>query len=297
MSDLNCYVCGSGKNEVVLVEAPLEKRFGSPVLPATEYRQRRCKNCGLLFVDCNVTEDFLNNLYAKESVDWQREFTGCDIAVGASRITEFRHLCDLIFERRKPKSGENLLDFGCQTGEFAHIAANKSSVIPHGVEMSSDYARVAEERWGNNNVHVGQLTTAPFTKGQFAYISAQEVLEHMVDPIEAIKTFRSLIKDDGLLLITVPSSHYFVLKKRIYSVWAPSARALVHTHLYNFTPCSMRMLLEKAGFETIMMKGVGWHGAIGPLATAAASLARILSGGKLVYSPSLMCIARPSKRL
>jgi hypothetical protein len=89
----------------------------------------------------------------------------------------------------------------------------------------------------------------------------------MVNPIEAINTFRSLISDDYLLLIAVPSSHYFVLKKRIYSIWAPGARALVHTHLYNFTPCSMQMLLKKSGFETIMIEGVGWHGIIAPLAT------------------------------
>jgi 2-polyprenyl-3-methyl-5-hydroxy-6-metoxy-1,4-benzoquinol methylase len=297
MSKTNCYVCGSLKNEVALVETPLETRFGSPVLPDIEYRQRRCKNCGLLFVDCDVTEDFLNNLYAKESVDWQRELIGSDVTVGASRLKEFGHLCDLIFRMRNPKSGESLLDFGCQTGEFGFIATQKGSIKPYGVEMSSDYARVAEARGGFHSVHVGSLATAPFTDGQFDYISAQEVLEHMVDPLEAIKKFRTLIKSDGLLLITVPSSHYFVLKKRIYSLWAPNARALVHTHLYNFTPSSMRILMEKADFEIISMKGVGWHGAIEPLGTGIASLVRMLSGGTTIYSPSLMCIARPSKLL
>ena len=290
-----CYVCHSLRNRPKLSESPIEYRFGKPVLPAETYSQRECRDCGLLFADCDVTEEYIDSLYASESVEWQKEFTGASAEIGVSRVAEFRTLARRMFDI-KPWTSEQpakILDFGCQTGEFNEVAKSIASVDPYGVELSQDYAEHAAKRWGNDHVHVGHLETAPFTPGMFDYISAQEVLEHLCDPLAVARKLRELIKPDGLLLVSVPSADYFVLKKRLYDAAGRRGQALVHTHIFNFTPASMRKMLASAGFEVTHSFGIGWHGRARTIGNLGSDVLATLTLGKRVFSPSLVCFARP----
>lgn len=292
MKNHKCYACGSERSRVLLREYPTEVRFGKRVLPDDEYRQRKCLDCGLLFVDCDVTNEYLDSLYSSESVDWQKEFRDSPIAAGQERLEEFRLLCNLIFRMKQPTKGMKLLDFGCQTGEFCEIASKDKLVEPFGVEMSQDYADHAMRKWQHGFVHVGSLHTAPFCDGTFDYISAQETLEHLVDPLKVLIKFRELLKYDGIVLITVPSTDYFVLKKKIYNLLFKK-KALIHTHIYNFTPKALEFLLEKAGFKIVIVGGTGWHGPIKGIANVIANAIFALTGRRSVYYPSLLCIAKP----
>jgi 2-polyprenyl-3-methyl-5-hydroxy-6-metoxy-1,4-benzoquinol methylase len=291
-----CYVCGSERNEIALRESPMQIRFGKRVLPDDEYRQRICLDCGLLFVDYSVTDEYLNDMYSSESVDWQKQFTGSAMTEGEERVGEFRSLRDLIFRIKPATNGARLLDFGCQTGEFGEVVSQNGMVEPFGVDLSRDYADHAMKKWQRGFVHVGALATSPFSPGTFDYISAQETLEHLVDPLRVLLKLRELIKDDGIILITVPSTHYFMLKKRIFSLLG-KRRALVHTHIYNFTPKSVALLLEKARFKPMRFGGTGWHGPIRGIANPVARALFGLTGSRSVYYPSLVCIAKPASEL
>jgi 2-polyprenyl-3-methyl-5-hydroxy-6-metoxy-1,4-benzoquinol methylase len=296
MHKMRCYVCGSTNNSPRLAEAPIERRFGKPVLPCDEYSQNQCHECGLLFVTCSVTEEYLNNLYASESVDWQKEFLQTESSVGEARMVEFRRLSKMMVAAgARDNSGTNkkrLLDFGCQTGEFVKIVSEIAEIEPFGVEMSADYAKHAVDLWGEGSVHVGQLEDAPFPKASFDFVSAQETLEHLVDPQQTLEGLRALMKNDGIILISVPSSDYFILKKRIFTLLGRHGMALVHTHLYNFTPQSLRIMLKKASFEPLQIFGIGWHDSAESIGNAASAVINKLTNGSKVYSPSVVAIAR-----
>ncbi len=296
MHKMRCYVCGSTNNSPKLAEAPIERRFGKTVLPTDEYGQNQCHDCGLLFVTCSVTEEYLNNLYASESVDWQKEFLQTDSSVGEARMVEFRRLSKIMVAAgtsgHSGATKKKLLDFGCQTGEFVKIVSEISEIEPFGVEMSEDYARHALDLWGGGEVHVGRLEDAPFPKASFDFVSAQEVLEHLMDPQRTLDGLRALMKDDGIILISVPSSDYFILKKRIFTMLGRKGMALVHTHLYNFTPASLRIMLEKSQFEPLQIFGIGWHDRAETVGNAISSAVNKLTNGSKVYSPSVVAIAR-----
>lgn len=296
MLESRCYVCGSMNNSLKVVESPIEQRFGKRVLPSDEYSQNQCHDCGLLFVTCNVSEEYLNDLYSSESVDWQKEFLQTDSSVGEARMVEFRRLSKILVAAGA-NSGTNsskkkLLDFGCQTGEFVKIVSDIANIEPFGVEMSQDYAEHAVDLWGGGQVHVGRLEDAPFPKASFDFVSAQETLEHLVDPQQTLEGLRGLMKDDGIILISVPSSDYFILKKRIFTLLGREGMALVHTHLYNFTPRSLGIMLEKAGFEPLQIFGIGWHDAAETIGNAASAVINKLTNGSRVYSPSVVAVAR-----
>jgi ubiquinone/menaquinone biosynthesis C-methylase UbiE len=51
---------------------------------------------------------------------------------------------------------------------------------------------------------VSDIVNIPVTDGEFDVILCTEVLEHLPDPILAIREFSRILKDDGMLIITAP---------------------------------------------------------------------------------------------
>ncbi len=307
-----CYVCGRAHNPIVIVETPLEERFGLPVLPAKAYELAACRVCGTLYVDCDATDEYLANLYANESLEWQKAFMaqgGATEAIGTSRLPEFRAHWWAMKAARPATRGDTLLDLGCQTGEFGAIAM-KDGVVPNGIELSPDYAQRARAAWGEASTVLSEpLGASTFDGRTFQYIGAFETLEHMVDPRTCLARLRKRIAPDGVLALSVPSTHYFWFKFRVLRALRErpglfarllgkraalyTSQILPHTHLYNFTPRSVDLLLSQAGFRTVRIDAVGWTGRSNLLETTCNVLMG-LSGRKLAMAPSVFAVARPA---
>lgn len=94
-------------------------------------------------------------------------------------------------------------------------------------------------------------------------IVAGEVLEHLENPIENVRRFHSLLKDDGKLLISIPNSMYFgEIIRRLLWVNAPEDKE----HLYLHDKMSFRNILTTNGFEVEKILGyrmriplLKWH--------------------------------------
>jgi 2-polyprenyl-3-methyl-5-hydroxy-6-metoxy-1,4-benzoquinol methylase len=307
-----CYVCGRGHNPIVITEAPLEERFGLPVLPAQAYELAACRDCGTLYVDCDVTDDYLAGLYRNESIEWQKAFMekgGVAEAIGNSRLPEFRAHWHEMKALRRVARGDALLDLGCQTGEFGTIAM-ADGVVPNGIELSPDYAQRARTAWGAASTVLSELLGDATLGGQtFQFISAFETLEHMTDPRTCLKRLRKRIAADGVLALSVPSTHYFWLKFKLLRELRArprlfvrllgrraavySSQILPHTHLYNFTPRSVELLLQQAGFKTVVVRAVGWTGRSRFLETVCNTI-MALSGRRIGMAPSVFAVARPA---
>jgi hypothetical protein len=73
-----------------------------------------------------------------------------------------------------------------------------------------------------------------------------DVLEHLVDPLEALRTLRRVLDDDGILTmstVNLSSLHGRIRRGR----WPWFIRA----HLYYFTPETLHALLRRAGFRMV----------------------------------------------
>lgn len=306
-----CYVCQRDGNPIVASE-PIQHRFGKSVLPEDTYRFARCRRCATLYVDSDVSDEYLHDMYALESEESVAEVLGGQghDDVLAPRLPEFRLHWAQMKRQRPVRTGDQLLDFGCQTGEFGSLAL-ADGVRPNGIELSMSYAATARANWGAQSlVYSGELSKAPFSDSQFAYISAFETLEHMCDPVTALSRLRRWLTADGILGLSVPSSDYFHLKYWVFTSWPVtrfllprlqpgegSRRAILpHTHIYNFSHRSLRMLLERAGLEPVCVAVTGWHGRLAPSMGPASQLIERLSGRRIGLAPSLFAIARPKDR-
>ena len=95
----------------------------------------------------------------------------------------------------------SILDVGCGDGLFFDALQKYGHVT--GVE--SDPETLSEDGKWLDRIHV-QMFDASFNPGEkYDAILMLDILEHMDDPAAAVKHAKSLLKEDGFLLATVPA--------------------------------------------------------------------------------------------
>jgi 2-polyprenyl-3-methyl-5-hydroxy-6-metoxy-1,4-benzoquinol methylase len=303
---LPCPLCGSGANELAIAEAGIERRFGMPVLPVSDYSQACCHNCGLLYINASVDQNYLVKLYSNETIEWAAKLTGsAEGAMNDDERARFAEVVDIVARHRDVR-GVQWLDFGCQTGELGEAAMVKHGAVMSGVEVSEDYAMRAARLWGRDRNAV-QPSIDGHQGKRFDVISSLETLEHLAKPWNMVSNFRNSLQRDGLLVLSVPCSHYFRLKYHVFRLMraVTSRRALreraqserrslfglCHTHLYNFTPKSLSLLLEKEGYDAIYVGGIGWSRRMRLFQTIARVI-EVVTFGRLVIFPSVIAVAK-----
>jgi SAM-dependent methyltransferase len=144
----------------------------------------------------------------------------------------------------RTRAGERLLlDIGCGSGLFLHLA-RKRGFVPHGMDVSVAAAQLAQSLYGIQ-VRQGAIGDRIWSDGYFDFVTLFHVLEHLPEPRAALQYVRKLLKPDGNLILQVPNVES--LQARLFgSRWYGLD---VPRHLINFTPRSLDLLLREAGFE------------------------------------------------
>jgi SAM-dependent methyltransferase len=132
-----------------------------------------------------------------------------------------------------------LVDLGCWVG-FLPAEALKRGWDAVGVEPS----RWAAERARSRGVTV--VDDADLPSGEFAAVTMGDVIEHIHDPGAMLDRIRELLAPGGVVWLATPdvgSRLARVLGRRWWSV--------IPTHVHLFTRRSMRVLLERHGFDVL----------------------------------------------
>jgi SAM-dependent methyltransferase len=135
-----------------------------------------------------------------------------------------------------------LLDIGCGDGSFL-LAARERGWQVMGTEFNPQLAR-------HHGISVVTDLNAIHNSAVFNCITLWHSLEHLSDPLAAMKRIRSLLAPDGVLLIAVPNSaglQASLFGRRWFHLDVPR-------HLYHFSQPSLTALLQSTGFSP-----VGWH--------------------------------------
>jgi hypothetical protein len=108
-----------------------------------------------------------------------------------------------------------------------------------------------------------------------------------------------------VLAFSVPSSDYFHFKFWLFTR-SPVAglfrsyfkrrshfyerQVLPHTHIYNFSPASIRLLVEKAGLRLRYLRLTGWHGSTGPVLDFLGRSIAFFSRRRIALAPSIFVV-------
>jgi len=207
------------------------------------YRIIRCCECGLRFAPdaLNAKVDY-NEVYDTEGYIRNHVNSLKEIGDPAkfTRFITFRPF----FENLYPENGMNkLLDVGCGVGRFCHAAHTQGwDVI--GIDVSENAVNMGKTV---SKFPLKVTTLEEMAKGseKFDVLTAFEVLEHISQPLDFIRTALSVLKPGGRLFITVPNWDAPMVRTSDNPDWIPPI------HVLFFTKTSLTRLVSEAGLKDL----------------------------------------------
>lgn len=142
-----------------------------------------------------------------------------------------------------PNKNDKLLEVGVGSGLFLNYMRSKGLNVA-GCDLSKTICKRVESTFGIP-MHNGSVSDLPLTN-QYNMIAMNHVLEHVNNPIAFLKEVRARLNSRGLLHIAVPN---VVSWEAGLSGWA----GYEQYHLLYFSPKTLKMAVEKAGFRVIKL--------------------------------------------
>jgi 2-polyprenyl-3-methyl-5-hydroxy-6-metoxy-1,4-benzoquinol methylase len=157
-----------------------------------------------------------------------------------------------------PTESRIVLDIGCGRGNFGYLLKEERNVTVWGVELDERSALVAERKLDkvicsafSSNLHLPSKS--------FDCIVLNDVLEHFSDPDSALLYCKELLRDEGVIVASIPNVRYFdniwnllVHKDWEYTEWG----ILDKTHLKFFTKKSIVSTFENLGYQINRIEGL-----------------------------------------
>ncbi len=141
--------------------------------------------------------------------------------------------------------GDRVLDAACGVGYGSAMLSDAGCHVT-GVDISPDAIASAMRNYRADvwiNAAIADLGLAP---GRFDMVVTLETLEHLVEPEAALRRFAALLKDDGLLVASVPNELFYPYDPAIFGNDD-------FPHQRHYTPPEFEALLRQGGFSHIEM--------------------------------------------
>jgi len=150
-----------------------------------------------------------------------------------------------------------ILDIGYAQAPNPHLISHDRHVV--GADILAPHGETGYDEHLQGDV---MSLSDQLTKDPFDYIVAAEFIEHVEQPYDILRLFKSALKSNGSLILTTPNPLGFPV---FMYEWTNSKRRFFSfDHTYYFLPRWMIKMLEDTGFRVEAVKGVG----LWPLALA-----------------------------
>lgn len=173
------------------------------------------------------------------------------------------------FARMVGEEHARILDVGCACGDNggALKAARKSVLC--GIELDSESARIAKETGVYEDVIVANIDNLESSdlegfKEKFDYVLFGDVLEHLRDPLQAIRLFSSCLRSGGSVIASIPNVAHMSIKANLlvddFTYTDVGLLDKTHIHLFTYRSiaslfASAGLLIEDAGFTMVPRNG------------------------------------------
>lgn len=237
---MKCPICSEPMPEIEM--KTYDDRYGYPGL----FTLMKCHRCEHQFLDCNLTAgeltDLYTNYYPRKSLDLStylphKEQTGFYAWINGLGSSAFRWVpCNV-----------RVLDVGCGFGQSLGYHTVRGCDV-YGVEADENISRVVE-KFGFK-VHIGLFDDTVYSREFFDYITMDQVIEHVTDPITTLRGVSRILKPSGTVILSTPNARSMgarLFGKRWINWHIPY-------HQQFFTRESMRLAAAKAGLVVTEVK-------------------------------------------
>jgi len=142
---------------------------------------------------------------------------------------------------------KNLLDVGCGTGDFLQVAQQNNWNIS-GIEPNEQARQIANRKTNNSVFNINDL--GKFKNHSFDVITLWHVLEHLLNLEQQVLTLKTLLKENGTLIVAVPN-HKSNDAKHYKNFWAAYD---VPRHLWHFNQDSISKLFGLQNMQVVKTK-------------------------------------------
>jgi SAM-dependent methyltransferase len=212
-------------------------------LQRLSYELARCQDCGLAFQRRVPGKDLLNEIYERWIMPSERERLHAQYT-----LQDYRYLAEQVqflvqYFGRSPHSIRTF-DFGMGWGEWAAMAKAFGCQVA-GAELSA--VRVQHAR----SMGIEVIGWDDIPNRAFHFVNTEQVFEHLLEPLEALKHLARSLVIGGILKISVPDSRATlkILRSR-HSLGALSAEQLMTVapleHVNSFGNASLVALAKTA---------------------------------------------------
>ena len=237
-----CPVCKlSSKGETVL-SSP-DRLVGGPGV----FRVVRCRRCTLAITEPRLSLEALKSYYPRSYPSFQAHALdrGASPPRHAGQALNRLRLWYTVVRGPYRAIAQlppgRLLDVGCGGGVLGEVFVRRGWEV-HGVDPSADACSGASKR--GLVVHCGEIDDAPWARSSFDAVIFNHSLEHLDDPIRALRQARQFMRDGGLLVVSVPNFGCWqrrVFRGRWFQLDVPR-------HLQHFDRTTLTTLVREAGF-------------------------------------------------
>jgi 2-polyprenyl-3-methyl-5-hydroxy-6-metoxy-1,4-benzoquinol methylase len=284
-----CKLCGAHESSLLQ----------TGVRHSQETEARRCTTCGLVFLSPQPGEEELEYYY---STLYREDYQLTQVAERHKRDLDGAVLrVQRLLPRLTPET--RLLEVGSGSGAFL------DAVRPYVKEVVGVEPDSAARRWIEATLGFEVREKIPAdgseTEG-FDVVVSFHVLEHVPAPVEFLAGVQNVLKPGGKFVVEVPNVDDVLVG--VYQVPAYLQFYFQKAHLYYFSPKTLALALEKAGYQATISGiqrydlsnhirwmlsgkpgGQGYYGDIlAPAVQAAYADALIASG----HSDTLWAVAR-----
>jgi SAM-dependent methyltransferase len=207
-----------------------------------------CRKCGLGWLDAAQMADHVSYEDEYFSVYQEsRSFQGGVDDLPAHLVLRLEDL-----ERLNGGRPGCLLEVGCGFGPFLAVARDRGWTV-HGTDISKWAARRIAKRYGLH-VEVGDIMTVPLPEGVDA-IHVNHTLEHLPDPVGALRRLHGALRPEGWLIVEVPNELTSLFERIRWKVLRRPTPPLTETnpHVFFFTPRALRIVMTRAGFDILSL--------------------------------------------
>jgi SAM-dependent methyltransferase len=223
-----CNLCGRGDDESIATQRGLDIV--------------RCGACGLVYVNPRPATEKLAALYA----DYHARDGGSGESWDRLMSRVFGEAADLLCATRTTSGPARVLDVGCGFGGFVDLMRRRGWDA-EGVDPSQAVVDAATRN--GRHVQLGTLDTLPTDVGPYDAVTMFYVLEHLADPMGALRKAFDLLAPGGTLLIRVP--HTTPIVRLLAPVGLGRELYDPPFHLYDFAPAVLKEMLRRTGFAEI----------------------------------------------
>lgn len=211
-----------------------------------EFAIVKCRTCGLMRTNPRPTPDTIGMYYPSEYGPYQD--SGPSVADPSSGFKKWLiKLLGLeanIIPRGPPG---RMLEIGCASGAYMEKMRGEGWLV-EGIEFSDAAAQRARNK--GFTVQVATVESAAAPAQLVDVVAAWMVLEHLHDPVRALRQLRAWVRPDGFLIASVPdagSLELAVFRARWYALQLPA-------HLYHYSRRSLAAVLSRAGWEVVRVR-------------------------------------------